>query len=61
MNNANKKPKNLSTNPMPLSKKVENKELKLYGYSMDETHPFRKVSNKPKKINFEKKLIKTKK
>tara|TARA_R110001592_G_scaffold353280_2_gene652017 strand:+ start:423 stop:617 length:195 start_codon:yes stop_codon:yes gene_type:complete len=61
MNNANKKTKNKSINPPSMNKKVENKELKMYGYSLDKTHPFRKLSDKPKKVNFENKLIKTKK
>ena len=61
MDKANKKPKNKSINPTPLNAKIENKELKMYGYSLDKSHPFRKLSDKPKKINFESKLIKTKK
>tara|TARA_R110000823_G_scaffold15924_2_gene51116 strand:- start:432 stop:638 length:207 start_codon:yes stop_codon:yes gene_type:complete len=58
MDKANKKPKNKSINPTPLNAKIENKELKMYGYSLDKSHPFRKLSDKPKKINFENKLIK---
>jgi len=61
MNNYKKKPKNNSLNGQPLSKKVKNEELKLYGYGLDKDHPFRKLSDKPKKIDFEKKLDKGKK
>ena len=50
MNNYKKKPKNNSLNGQPLSKKVKNEELKLYGYGLDKDHPFRKLSDKPKKI-----------
>ena len=56
-----KKPKNLSLNPPPMNKKIENKELRMYGKTLEVGHPFRKVRKENKKINFEKVLIKNKK
>ncbi len=43
------------------NKKLDNKVLRIYSKSLDKGHPFSKVGKEPKKIDFEKKLIKNKK
>ncbi len=55
-----KKQKNLSLNSPALNQKIENKELRMYGLGLERDHPFRKVRKDKKKVNFEKKLDKSK-